>query len=181
MLYNALIVLLASSAMAVEDPAGSVKKGKEMHRFLKDLGDLKGDQIEALGSTNAEVCSLMEEVYVEDNEELQDRMRRRLNFSCALAIQKNHANTFGEIFNDAKNGEKMEFVRRMGEQICAEANVFKASCISHQVEKYCTEVKVKQASATAAAAAGTEASNSASHMQASLMTVCVSALMAFLI
>jgi hypothetical protein len=183
---KALVVVLAASVMAVEDPAAKVEKGKATKNFLKeDLGDLKGSQIEALGTTNSEICALIEAAHVEemaDKEKFQDRMRRRLNFNCALAIQKNHPGAFSEIFYEASKGEKMEFVRRMGEQICAHQSVFQSSPIEKQVGKYCTKAKNSQQQSASATAPNTKNDNSSAlALQISLATICGAALVALFI
>lgn len=184
MLYNAFVVALAASVMAVEDPAAKIEKGEPTKEFLKDLDELKGSQIEALGATNNEICSLIETAHVEDmanQEEFQDRMRRRLNFNCALAIQKNHPGAFSEIFYEASKGERMEFVRRMGDQICAYESVFHSSPIEKQVKKYCAKAKGSQQQAASSAAPTTKSDNSSLVLQVSLATVCGAALIAFFI
>lgn len=181
MFYNALAIILVTSAMAVEDPAANVKKlekGQSADDFLKKLHKLEEQQIEALGTINSGICALIEYVHVDNakskDDEFPDRMRRRLNLGCALDIQKSHPDVFIDIFDESSKGEKMEFVRRMGDAICAHESVFSGSPVSEQVQEYCAKMKSLQLEAVPITTMPDD--SSAFVLQASFATACGAAL-----
>lgn len=173
-----IVALLASFALAVEDPAGKLTTKKEMKRFLKDkLTSLKPEEVAALGSENKEVCALIKdkEKYVEEKKDsFMRRLRTNLNADCAMAIAKNNPDVFDAMFDDITSQGRRNFFHRLGAiTVCNNKEAFSKidSKIKKALDEYCLEDESKTALADDKKAKQTATETKAGENSANSMTI----------